>query len=230
MSRGIVLYAGFLALVFLCFFCIQIQAPAIERDLANRSTQVLAANHIPVTGVVFSGRDATLNGVRGPAEVGERARQLVDAVPGVRVVDVKITADSPPIVISDPPLDRQIQARLDATIAGRSVEFSAVNAESTELTPKGKALLDEIAIILAQSPAVSLDIQGHTDSFMEPSQSLLLSKRKADAVKDYLISKGIASARLTTTGFGSTKPIADNSTWTGRQRNRRIEFEAKGGK
>ena len=231
MSRGIVLYTGFLALVFLSFFCIQIQAPAIERDLLSRSATALAAHHIPLAGVAFSGRDAVLSGARGSQEVSDRARQTVLNVEGVRAVELKITSEAPPLKVPETmPEFREVQGRLDAVLAGKTVDFSTVSADSTELTVSAKAVLNEIAVVLAQSPNVPVEIQGHTDSRVDPNQSETMSKRKADAVKAYLISKSISPDRLTTTGLGASKPIADNATWLGRRQNRRIEFEVKGGK
>ncbi len=67
-------------------------------------------------------------------------------------------------------------------------------------------------------------IHGHTDNVGGAKYNMKLSLGRAAAVKAYLVSKGIPAARITTKGFGFTKPVADNSTPEGRAKNRRIEF------
>ena len=74
-----------------------------------------------------------------------------------------------------------------------------------------------------------MSISGHTDSSGDAASNQSLSQARADSVRSYLISKGIAAARMTAAGFGQTKPIADNATPDGRRRNRRIEFAVTGG-
>ena len=68
-------------------------------------------------------------------------------------------------------------------------------------------------------------IVGHTDSSGDASKNLLLSQQRANAVKDYLITKSVSADNLSTEGVGSNKPVADNDTAEGRRKNRRIEFE-----
>jgi outer membrane protein OmpA-like peptidoglycan-associated protein len=73
----------------------------------------------------------------------------------------------------------------------------------------------------------TIQISGHTDNTGKETDNLLLSENRAKAVADFLISKGIAKNRITTNGYGSSKPIADNNTEDGKQRNRRVEFVVK---
>ena len=68
-------------------------------------------------------------------------------------------------------------------------------------------------------------MSGHTDNQGAPAKNLDLSKRRAAAVKTYLASKGVATTRLISEGFGQTKPVGDNKTAEGRQRNRRVEMK-----
>jgi OOP family OmpA-OmpF porin len=72
---------------------------------------------------------------------------------------------------------------------------------------------------------VNLEISGHTDSKGKAAYNLGLSQRRADAVKLYFVSRGIASSRLVSIGYGKDRPIADNSTSSGRATNRRTEFK-----
>ena len=70
-----------------------------------------------------------------------------------------------------------------------------------------------------------LEIVGHTDSQGDPDENLDLSKRRAEAVAESLTEAGLARDRLSTAGFGDTKPIDNNDTAEGRANNRRIEFK-----
>ncbi|MCU0430221.1 MAG: DUF6089 family protein [Cytophagaceae bacterium] len=84
--------------------------------------------------------------------------------------------------------------------------------------------LDNLVAILNSEKDVNCNINGHTDNVGDEAKNVDLSKRRAEAVKAYLISKGIAAERLTAEGFGSSKPLADNKTAAGRALNRRVEF------
>jgi OOP family OmpA-OmpF porin len=72
-----------------------------------------------------------------------------------------------------------------------------------------------------------LEVAGHTDQRASAEYNEKLSRRRADAVRDYLIGKGVSADRLSAAGYGETKPVADNNTEAGRQQNRRVEFAAK---
>lgn len=93
---------------------------------------------------------------------------------------------------------------------------------------ESKAVLDQIGALLARDAALRLEIQGHTDNIGAPTANLTLSQQRAEAVKKYLVdTHGVAAARLTTSGFGDTRPVADNSTDAGRAKNRRVELHRK---
>jgi outer membrane protein OmpA-like peptidoglycan-associated protein len=96
---------------------------------------------------------------------------------------------------------------------------------SAEILPGSWAVLDRALKVLQDYPEISLEISGHTDSKGKASYNLGLSQRRADSVKLYFVSRGIASSRLVSIGFGKDRPIADNSTSSGRATNRRTEFK-----
>jgi outer membrane protein OmpA-like peptidoglycan-associated protein len=79
--------------------------------------------------------------------------------------------------------------------------------------------------LLNENPTLKIEISGHTDSIGKAPDNLKLSQSRAKAVVDYLVSKKIAATRLTSKGFGSTKPVAPNKTEEGRAMNRRTEMK-----
>jgi outer membrane protein OmpA-like peptidoglycan-associated protein len=86
------------------------------------------------------------------------------------------------------------------------------------------ALLDNVAAVLANHSNLVIQVEGHTDGQGNDAYNLTLSQRRAQAVADYLVKKGIDKARLQHKGFGETVPIADNQTKDGRAQNRRVVF------
>jgi outer membrane protein OmpA-like peptidoglycan-associated protein len=88
--------------------------------------------------------------------------------------------------------------------------------------------LNRAAAVLNEFPSIRLIIEGHTDNIGQPYKNQALSEDRAQAVKDYFVSKGIDAMRIETAGYGDTRPVANNRTATGRAENRRIEIKIKG--
>ncbi|MDA3917130.1 MAG: OmpA family protein [Deltaproteobacteria bacterium] len=86
-------------------------------------------------------------------------------------------------------------------------------------------LLDDVVKILKQNPAMNLQLNGHCDNVGTPAYNMDLSLRRANAVRDYIVKKGILWKRLDTQGFGFTQPVALNGTDSGRAMNRRVELD-----
>ena len=100
--------------------------------------------------------------------------------------------------------------------------------DKSVVRPDGKARIDEA---LGKLKGVDLEMviaTGHTDSIGTDAYNQKLSERRAAAVKDYLVSKGISSSKITTIGKGESQPVATNKTKEGRQKNRRVDIEFKG--
>ncbi|HEX8704182.1 MAG TPA: OmpA family protein [Myxococcaceae bacterium] len=103
-----------------------------------------------------------------------------------------------------------------------TVHFDTAKAK---IQSRSFKLLDQVAKILKEHPELEkIWIEGHTDSQGKPEKNLKLSQDRAEAVRTYLIKKGIAPGRLVAQGFGQTRPIADNKTAKGRAANRRVDF------
>lgn len=97
--------------------------------------------------------------------------------------------------------------------------------DSTEISPSFRTALDRVGQSMVQYPDSLIDVYGHTDSTGADQYNLDLSKRRADAVARYLISRGVSSARIQTQGMGESYPVADNNTAEGRAKNRRVEVK-----
>jgi outer membrane protein OmpA-like peptidoglycan-associated protein len=122
-----------------------------------------------------------------------------------------------------PQADDQIEQDLDAF--GRARVFGIrFDTGSDVIKDDSKPQLDTIVAILKKRADWSLTIEGHTDSLASAQYNQELSQRRAAAVKSYLQARGIAGSRLSTVGFGASRPVASNETPVGRALNRRVEL------
>lgn len=96
--------------------------------------------------------------------------------------------------------------------------------DSASLNPSFRPTLDKLAATMNEYNQNTITIAGHTDSVGNPSYNMNLSRDRANAVRNYLVSRGVASNRINVVAYGQTRPIADNSTDSGRQQNRRVEL------
>ncbi|MBN2308998.1 MAG: OmpA family protein [Candidatus Hydrogenedentes bacterium] len=95
---------------------------------------------------------------------------------------------------------------------------------SSALSPAGAAKMKEVAAILKEYPESDCYIQGHTSSEGDDKANFELSQRRAEVVRNELVANGVAASRLYAMGMGSSKPVGDNNTESGRVMNRRVEI------
>lgn len=107
-----------------------------------------------------------------------------------------------------------------STIALRNIFFPTA---SYELLPTSNAELDKLVKLLKANPALRIELGGHTDNVGADAANLTLSDKRAQAVRDFIIARGVDGARITAKGYGETKPTATNETEEGRAQNRRTE-------
>jgi len=119
-------------------------------------------------------------------------------------------------------------AKVERVGEGIVVEFSEAvlfGYDQSNLNAQAYRSLDKLTTILQKYPDTDLEIDGHTDSKGTESYNQTLSERRAQAVADYLISRGISSGRIRTVGMGERYPKYPNATEEGRAGNRRVEFQ-----
>lgn len=118
-----------------------------------------------------------------------------------------------------PEIEEEVQEILKT--AFENLEFETGKAIIKE---ESLPSLGELAEVLLKKPEWKLQIAGHTDNVGNDQANLVLSKKRSEAVKYFMISKGIGADRLSALYFGETQPVADNATAEGRQKNRRVEM------
>jgi OmpA-OmpF porin, OOP family len=147
-------------------------------------------------------------------------RELIKATGEQLTVNDQITIRNPTVARSKASLV-PLQGQIDRRLQGRTVEF---DSGSTKIKPRSYQLLDEITAILRETPDAKIEIGGHTDSKGDQEKNLQLSLRRADAVKKYMVGKGIVADRLTAQGYGDSQPLTDDESPEGLRQNRRIGF------
>lgn len=170
------------------------------------------ASPAPTAAPPTQGQTTTTAGAAIPTTPGATAAPT----PGPAPTPPAAPAPAPPVT----PEAAAVQQALDALLASKVIEFPS---GSTSLTQQWVNAVNDVAAALTGN-AAKVQITGHTDSRGDPLVNLRLSLTRAESIKAALVERGIAADRLTTTGYGAERPIADNNTDAGRQRNRRIEF------
>jgi OOP family OmpA-OmpF porin len=99
--------------------------------------------------------------------------------------------------------------------------------DKTAVKPDGAKILDRLIAFLKENPDKKVALEGHTDSIGTEQYNQGLSERRANSVKDYLTKRGVDAGKISTRGFGETRPIADNKTAEGRAKNRRVEIKVQ---
>jgi len=109
----------------------------------------------------------------------------------------------------------------DTKIITHGINF---DVNKTVIKPESMGTLNGIVQIMKENPEIKFEVGGHTDSDGDDASNQKLSQQRADAVRNQLITMGVDAGRLTSKGYGETKPIADNKTFEGKANNRRVEF------
>ena len=155
--------------------------------------------------------DATVDSKGCPADSdGDSVVDSRDRCPGT-AANTRVDASGCPIL---PSPER-------AAVVLRGVTFESGR---TVLRADSYAVLDLVAASLVANPEIRIEVGGHTDNTGSATTNTNLSQARAEAVRAYLITKGISADRMTARGYGSTQPVAPNATASGRSQNRRVEL------
>ena len=110
--------------------------------------------------------------------------------------------------------------------AGKTTQLRAIQfvQSKPELLPDAMPALEQLLAFMQSKPTAEIELSGHTDNQGDFDENLRLSKQRVDVVKAYLVQNGIEASRVTTRGYGPTRPIASNKSEATRQQNRRVEM------
>ncbi|MVM34929.1 OmpA family protein [Spirosoma sp. HMF4905] len=127
-----------------------------------------------------------------------------------KTLDAKVVYTPPPIVAA----------------AGKTTQLQALQfvQSKAELLPDAQPALDQLLAFMRDHATAEIELAGHTDNQGDFDENLKLSKQRVELVKDYLVKNGIAANRVTTRGYGPTRPIASNNSENTRKLNRRVEM------
>jgi OOP family OmpA-OmpF porin len=141
---------------------------------------------------------------------------------------IMVTAAQPAAPEPPPPPKKKRKAQL----LGKKIEIlEKVMFDYNKATIKVESheLLNDVAEVIKENPSITkIRVEGHTDSDGSDKYNKDLSQKRADAVKKFLVKAGIAEDKLEAVGYGEERPIADNSTDEGKEKNRRVEFNIVG--
>lgn len=193
-------------------------APGDWLDVAKGSLHHLSAME---DGVVEL-RNTRLR-VKGTAKDENVRKQIEDAIANQTPVTYSAHAE---IKLSLQTILDRCQKRFDTLLETRQIQFATGSAA---IESGSYPLLDELVAAANRCPRAHLAIAGHTDSIGSAEANLALSEERAKSVADYLIQAGIPATRLSSKGYGDSRPLTDNETPEGRSRNRRIEIEVHQG-
>ena len=122
--------------------------------------------------------------------------------------------------------DIMISSIEQATESGTRFSLKNIFFESKQwsLKPESTLELEKLLAFMVDNPSVSIEISAHTDAIGKTNDNALLSSKRAEAVLEYLVQRGINKYRLYAIGYGESLPIASNDEENGREKNRRVEF------
>jgi len=170
-----------------------------------------------VRSVMIDGRFLVLSGTV-PSEQAKAA--ILRTIAPLRSIGLELEDHMTVTAVGAAASTTTLQTRLNDLLSHNQIEFDSNQAT---LTTRGRTSLDRLVPLLTQAPHTLIEIGGHTDSFGAPDYNKELSRRRAEAVRDYLAGHGVTH-EMTAVGYGASKPLASGVSKAALQHNRRIEL------
>lgn len=169
--------------------------------------------------IIIDGRSIVLSGrVEGDRAKATVLQEIAPLTQTGLALEDHILATQPPAPSSS------LQKKLNEILSHASIEF---DSNTTTITPRSRATLDQLMTLLRRAPHTAIEIGGHTDKYGAPGYNLQLSRLHAEAVRHYFINQGLTN-QFTAVGYGASRPLSVAQTRAGLQHNRRIELRVKG--
>lgn len=227
----LVAFLVLLIVATLTLFAMLFNQPAMETDLLQRTRQALSEAGLPSDSVRFKGRDGILIGTVADENTANQLIDITRRVYGVRTVNNHL-------IVANTPAEQSEDASSPPPPAGKGfhkpskqypieqIDLSALQFDyaRAELNSDAPAVLDKVVAELQKNPQMKIEVSAHTDDNGTPLGNFAVTRARAEAIRNYLLSKGVKPEQVKARGYGSTRPVADNKTEQGREANRRIEI------
>ena len=196
----------------------------------NRAKATVLRDIVPLTQTGLKLEDRILAGpsptvpspkVHFPKALPPTTRSMAASTPKAPSLHVAPSLAAPSLVEIP---SSSLQTKLNEILSHTSIQFES---NTTTMTPRSAATLDQLIDQLRHAPRTAIEIGGHTDKYGEPDYNVQLSRRRAEAVRRYFVRHGLTN-QFTTVGYGASRPLSVAENRAGLQRNRRIELRVKG--
>jgi outer membrane protein ompA family P60 len=187
--------------------------------LYNCNRKLLTSKEFPNEGIVLK---LPLKARENP--IVDYVEKLDDGQPKKARKERKKVSENKPITRMETPeerAERTVRVTKEINLYAKTILF---DVNKSVVKTQAEFILDNIAKIMNENDDFNFIIEGHTDNTGVAEHNLQLSQERADAIKAYLIRKGVKSKRLEAKGYGQTRPIESNDTERGREINRRVEI------
>lgn len=195
---------------------IQVATPYL---LYNCNRKLLTSKEFPNEGIVLK---LPLKARENP--IVDHVEKLDDGQPKKTRKERKKVSENKPITRMETPeerAERTVRVTKEINLYAKTILF---DVNKSVVKTQAEFILDNIAKIMNENDDFNFIIEGHTDNTGVAEHNLQLSQERADAIKAYLIRKGVKAKRLEAKGYGQTRPIESNDTERGREINRRVEI------
>ncbi len=198
--------------------CVAAAALAASAAYAGVTPNATDSQGLPIRDA--SGSCVQSSGIEHPDCVAKKAEPAKPAAPAAPATPAAPAASTAPAPAAAAPSSVKQAITIQAE--------ALFDFDKSVLKPDGKKSIDDAVAKMNQVDVQMVIATGHTDSVGTDAYNQKLSERRATTVKEYMVSKGIAAAKITTLGKGETQPVATNKTKEGRAKNRRVDIEFKG--